>query len=229
MFGKIIHPSQRLWATGFVLGSGAWYGTAFAQPAPVAVPAAPAACAPACKPKVGSRIHEFWQEATRPAPEPPPLGSCLNAWASVQIARAELQELYITLNEWYLGGATLGPAGRRHIERLARSIIDSTSTIYVEPADDTKLNERRLLAIAQELKKFGVTNAEKRVSLATPLAEGLAGEEAVRIYPRLFFIRGFGGGGGGGGGGLGGMGGGNSGGGGLGIGGFGGSSGRGGN
>lgn len=128
-------------------------------------------------------------------PPAPPLGFYVSQWYDAQIAKAEFQKQFVQLHEWYLGGSTLGPAGRRHLDRLARGLLDGADKVFVEPGDDDKLNETRRVALAEQLRKYGVRDADARVVLAYPLGEGLYGDDAVRIYPRLFLGRGGGSGG----------------------------------
>lgn len=140
-----------------------------------------------------------------PPPAHPPLGAAVNYYHSAQAARAELQKWYVQPHEWYLGGTTLGPAGRRHLDRLARCLLDGPGVVYVEPADDDALNEPRRQAVAAGLRQYGLADADARVRLARSAGEGLYGEDAVRIAPQLFLNGGqLGGGFGGQGGGVGG-------------------------
>ena len=46
------------------------------------------------------------------------------------------------------------------------------------------MNESRRLSILQQLAQAGIPNPEARVLIAFPQAEGLYGEEAVRIFAR---------------------------------------------
>lgn len=144
----------------------------------------------------------------RPGAAPP--GFYAREWQQAQVAKAELQYQFVQLHEWYMGGVTLGPAGRRHLERLARCLLDGAPAAFLEPADDPALDESRRGLLVAQLKLFGVADADRRVFVARPLGEGLTGDEAVRIYPRMLSNRGAGGGGGFGGvgGGFGGLGGG---------------------
>ena len=235
---RIFTARSRAVVMGTVIGSGSWLaagepnsgGPPVVLTNPTAVPSVqpPTTIAtPSSYPnphiECGPRLGPFqraWVELCRPAPTPPPHGFYVSQWTATQIAKGEQQQLYIAAFEWFSGGTTLGPAGRRHLDRLARGLLDGTGSIYLEPADDAKLNEVRRLSIIAHLKQYGVADPKRRVAMAYPSGEGLFGDEAVRIFPRLLFTRGGAGGGmgggGGGSGGGGGLGGGALGGGGLG-------------
>lgn len=85
-------------------------------------------------------------------------------------------------------------AGRRHLDRLARCLLDGTDVVYLEPADNPKLDQSRHLYLVNVLLRYGIKDAERRVVIAYPLGEGLYAEDALVAYPRLFINRGFGGG-----------------------------------
>ncbi|MFK7822107.1 MAG: hypothetical protein AB8G99_25645 [Planctomycetaceae bacterium] len=129
----------------------------------------------------------------------------------------------INLHEWYQGGEALGPDGRRHIAELAQRMQTEQHPVVLEPAEpdlnvspniETAIqmarakDENRRMTVIQQLAASGSVGADSRVIVAYPQAEGLRGDEAVRVFQRLNSRGGGGGFGGGGGGNAGGLGGG---------------------
>jgi len=151
-----------------------------------------------------------------PYPNLPPNGSSVLAYTEHQVMKARLDRYFIHQFEWYLGGKTLGPFGRRHIRQLAEELAGTPGHVYLTPSESPALDGARLPILVRALKEAGLGDAEARVVLADSKAEGLFGEDAARIYPRLFMGNlgggnmnnsgsgGFGGGFGGGSGGFGG-------------------------
>jgi len=129
-----------------------------------------------------------------------------------QTFKASLDRYVVHNREWYMGGVTLGPAGRRHVLGLLDELRRSEAALILAPDEDVRRDEPRRRALVELLANAGFSDALARVRLAYPIAEGLYGEEAIRIYPRLFQQTNGGFGGGGGGGGAGGFGGGGGGG-----------------
>ena len=171
---------------------------------------------------------------------PQPVGTSVRMHSQLQTQHAEDSDFVIYQHEWFQGGLALGPGGRRHVKQLAERMKQEPYRVVVEPLDpDLKVHSdinvaireargtdvKRKATLIQLLADSGVEDADARVVIDWPQAEGLRGDEASRVFGRL--NRGIGGrsgfGGGGGGGGFGGGGGGFGGGGG----GFGGGSGRG--
>lgn len=195
-----------------VAAAGMWLAPpCWGQPVPIpAIPTlpAPAPVAEAVIVKSPSTTEECHSDGGFPpfgtgmyrVPVAPPAGYSLRQWNSAQVARGEMQKLFILPHEWYLGGTSLGPAGRRHLDRLVRVLLDGSGSIYLEPSGDVKLDQARFHAIVGDLKRYGISDPARRVALAYPLGEGIYGEDAVIAYPRLFIqSRGLGGGIGGGG------------------------------
>jgi uncharacterized membrane protein YgcG len=145
-----------------------------------------------------------------PVPDLTPFGVSLRSYQDLQTAKGRFDRFFVHQHEWYLGGKTLGPFGRRHISRLADELVQCPFRVYLTPSEDAKLDAARRIALVQAFKDAGLVDAQNRVSIAYSNAEGLYGEEGVRIYPRLFFMRGGQGGSGGQGGMNGGFGGGSS-------------------
>lgn len=146
-----------------------------------------AACdAPACR-------APWWGPPAAPSPQ----GTFLNAWRSAQVARAEESRLTFFRDEWFQGGAKLGPAGRDHLEEVAAVLRAAPQPVTIVPAtvvvaedDDVDaaceraaaLDAARRRNLAEALARAGVPAALELVRTARPIAEGLDGNEANRVY-----------------------------------------------
>ena len=154
---------------------------------------------------------------------PQPVGTASRMHFSRQESRAEEGDFVVHQHEWFNGGVSLGPGGHRHLERLAQRMGGESFIVVVEPvAPDLKLHRdigvaatvakktdaHRRVVLVELLANSGVKDADSRVVVGWPGAEGLRGDEASRVFGRMNSrIRGGGGGFGGGGGGGGGFGG----------------------
>jgi len=154
--------------------------------------------------------------AITPGAIPPLTGTYVCQWQHAQMERADAGKFVINQCEWLAGGTTLGPEGSQHILKIAKTVGDTPFPIIVSRSDDEQLNETRRQRIVEQLLVAGLTDADQRVFVDRPEAEGLYGPEASRYGSmRQLGINGgmmggMGGGMGGGmmGGGMGGMGGG---------------------
>lgn len=200
-------------------------------------------CGTACR-TVGG---EPWRAADMPCGAiPAPPGSYVRGYQRAMVSEAEQYHWIVERHEWYGGGESLGPAGRRHVGQLAAeisadpecptSVVIEASQVFVEPeqtidaavAAAATQDETRRQAVVAALFEQGVLDADERVVIEPVDRVGLRGLEAPQVYGQAFSGRGrqgrgrqgggFGGGGGGfGGGGFGGGGGGFGGGGGIGL------------
>jgi hypothetical protein len=166
----------------------------------------------------GSRICQ-----RQPGPYPAPFGAHLRAVTTAQAARSDAADFTFFLDEWYMGGPRLGPAGQRHLLALVAVMGQVPTPVLIQCGYDPELDQQRRLYVVEQLMTKGVADADQRVVLGFPEAEGLDGNFSERVYismlrPNGGFGGGFGRFGGFGGLGLGGFGGGF----GLGLGGFGG-------
>jgi len=142
----------------------------------------------------------------------PALPGMYNAqWIDLQAQKADADRLVIHLHEWTMNGSTLGPDGKRHMDRLVEIIPQLDKPILIADCDDAELNESRRQTIVRELTQRGVTEADALLAIGVPPAEGMYGREAVRAGTQREFggqfgnnQNNFGGGGFGGNGGLGG-------------------------
>jgi hypothetical protein len=103
----------------------------------------------------------------------------------MQIDKAEADDFVIYKHEWYMGGKELGPYGRYHIQLIARRIPSVPFPVMIQVTEDASLNEARRKAVVRMLQDAGVADAEQRVVLGYPEAEGLYGEEAEQAFQRM--------------------------------------------
>ena len=136
---------------------------------------------------------------------PQPYGWFVHKWEDAQCAKAEADDFVIYKHEWFKGGTELGPYGTYHIQQILKRLpgVPFPVLIQVETQDPAR-NEMRRMVIVNYLAQAGVPDPDARVVLGYPEAEGLYGDEAVRIYQQMiiqhpayspFGLGGFGGGG----------------------------------
>jgi len=116
---------------------------------------------------------------------PEPNGAFVRKFEEVQTGKAKASAFVFFLDEWYLGGWTLGPHGTRHLLEVAQNLPDMPYPVQIQPGPNIDLNEQRRLTIVNALLKHGIPDANARVVIAFPQALGLDGEEAERIYRQM--------------------------------------------
>lgn len=124
--------------------------------------------------------------ACDPGQEPSLNGTSVNAWYEEHARRAEADDFTIHLNEWYMGGMDLGPYGLHHLGTMIRRLPQVPFPIIISPHLDSAMNEQRRRLVVQTLEQQGIGDAEQRVAIAYPQAEGLYGEEGVYVYYDMF-------------------------------------------
>lgn len=148
-----------------------------------------------------------WAWAGDPCPTlppgalPAPNGFFIRQWEARQRAKAALDFFVVYRHEW-LHGALLGPYGAHHVGKIAHRLPETTAPVVIEPDLDPAVNAARVQTMINLLTAKGVADAPARIIVGQPMAEGLYGDEAQRVYFQIL------GGGLRGGGGLGGFGGG---------------------
>jgi hypothetical protein len=158
-----------------------------------------------------------------PGAIPTHAGTYRNAYLNKMSDKAEVDDFVIRYNEFKDGTAVLGPHGREHLAQMIARLpmvpfpviiqpepewLQATATPASpedKPVDARALDESRRRVIVDLLCQAKIPDAEKRVVIGIPTAEGLFGEEGERIYPSMIQNQG-GGVGGGIGGGFGGSG-----------------------
>jgi uncharacterized membrane protein YgcG len=138
-----------------------------------------------------------------PGAIPQPTGAHACAWQTTQDALAERDDFVVYQYEWKGESAELGPFGRRHVAGLVQRLEAQPCSIIVEPSENPSLDTQRQASLIALLAAHGVPDAESRISVGYPAAEGLHGQEAPRLEQGYFRSGsrrgGFGGGGFGGG------------------------------
>ncbi len=119
-----------------------------------------------------------------PGALPAPNGSSVRAWFGKQAALAEEDDFVIYSHEWYMGGIQLGPYGQYHVSRIIHRLpsVPFAVILQVDGKPDVILNRR--LVIVNALLHAGITDAEQRVVVDFPKAEGLRGDEIPRVFQR---------------------------------------------
>jgi hypothetical protein len=155
--------------------------------------------------------------ATIPAgAQPAPNGTYVHRFRDLQAAKAEADDFVIYKYEWEQGGAELGPFGKYHLNEMVKRLPYVPFPVLIQAHTvDGEVNEQRRRYVVEALERNGIVDAEQRVVLGFPEAEGLYGDQASWIYSQMMaqqtgfnlLGRGFGLGGFGGFGGLGGFGG----------------------
>jgi len=114
---------------------------------------------------------------------PAPFGTHVNGWFDAQAASAEADQFVIYPQEWFRDGTTLGPYGSYHLQRITQRLPGVPFQVIIQPnLHDAKINQARQTFIINHLLAAGINDAQARVAVAFPRAEGLRGDEATRIY-----------------------------------------------
>ncbi len=139
-----------------------------------------------------------------PGAIPAPVGTHVREFQHIQTAKAEFDDFVIYRHEWYMCGRVLGPYGNSHINMIVARLPGVPFPVTIEKSDNPELDQERRTEIVNYLVLAGIANAEERVVIGFPIAEGIYAEEGELIYGGYFGGGGRGGGFGGGTGGFGG-------------------------
>jgi hypothetical protein len=120
-----------------------------------------------------------------PGAIPPPTGTHTRRLQDQQAAKAEMDDFVIYKHEWHMGGNQLGPYGRYHIHLIAQRLPTVPFPVMLQTDGNASLNQERRALVVQFLQQAGMADAEQRVVMGFPEAEGLYGEEGERIYPQM--------------------------------------------
>jgi hypothetical protein len=123
----------------------------------------------------------------RPGAIASPNGTFVKGFEAVQTSKAEQDDFVIYCNEWYPEGSTsLGPYGRFHIQQIISRLPTVPFPVIIQPDHcSEELNESRRQTLVMALSLHGIPDADARVIVAYPQAEGLYGAEAEGIYTRM--------------------------------------------
>jgi hypothetical protein len=119
-----------------------------------------------------------------PGAIPAPPGSAVQAWEGRMAQKGAADRFVVYLHEWYMGGQALGPYGSSHLMRMGPALLSQPVVVVVEAEPSPEVNENRRLQIVHLLQSIGIADAEHRVVVALPTAEGMAALEAAQIYTR---------------------------------------------
>jgi hypothetical protein len=117
-------------------------------------------------------------------PQPP--GTFTNDWLNRQAGKAEADDFVVYYNEWVDGQAVLSPFGGEHLDRIIARLPSVPFQVIIQPEPNSPvLNGQRHKAMIDALTEAGIKDAAQRVVVGRSAAEGLFGDEALRIYPQL--------------------------------------------
>jgi hypothetical protein len=116
-------------------------------------------------------------------PDPP--GAHLRRFEEIQKTNAEAFSYAIFVNEWYMGGKTLGPYGEYHVQQLSQLLPGVPYHVMIQPTLDPALNDIRRAVVVGRLIEAGIADADARVRVEYPETEGLYGQEAPRIFRNM--------------------------------------------
>ncbi|MFN4260368.1 MAG: hypothetical protein ACK4RK_13820 [Gemmataceae bacterium] len=117
---------------------------------------------------------------------PAPTGTYTRWWENRQAAKAEADDFVIYKHEWCDRSCELGPYGRYHLRQISKRLPTVPFPVLIQADSDEALNVTRQQVIIMTLLEHGIADAEARVIVGFPEAEGLYGEEAPVIYNESF-------------------------------------------
>ncbi|MER3416616.1 MAG: hypothetical protein C4297_10440 [Gemmataceae bacterium] len=124
-----------------------------------------------------------------PGALPAPAGTYVREFQNVQAGKAEMDDFVIYKHEWYMGGKDLGPYGLYHLDQIARRLPEVPFPVMIQAHADPELNEARRQTVIAQLAMRGIQDAQERVVVGYPAAEGLYGEEAEWMYEQMIAPR----------------------------------------
>jgi hypothetical protein len=119
----------------------------------------------------------------KPVPMPAPLGTYANGWYDAQAVAAEADQFVLYRQEWYQDGSKPGPYGAYHLQRIIQRLPGVPFQVVIEvDLRDEKINIARQTFVVNQLLAASIADAQARVIVGYPRAEGLYGDEAARIF-----------------------------------------------
>lgn len=116
---------------------------------------------------------------------PDPNGAFVRRFQTVQSVNAEMTDFVFFRHEWYLNGIELGPYGKYHLDQIIKRLHDVPFPVLIQIDVDVEKNQKRRERIVEALALAGHADADQRVILGFPAAEGMFGEEIEPTYARL--------------------------------------------
>jgi hypothetical protein len=114
--------------------------------------------------------------------QPQPVGSSVRDHFGRQAAKAEQDDFVVYNYEWDGESTRLTRNGARRFGSVAPRLASEPFDFIIEPSADERLDDARRRALVTLVARQGIPNADDRVVVAYPSAEGLFGDEAPRIY-----------------------------------------------
>lgn len=116
---------------------------------------------------------------------PDPAGLKFKNFMNTQATVGTAGLLFFYNCEWEGETNRLGPAAYTRLARLMCRVRTTPVPVMVERTADPVLDEKRRVALVEQLVMAGVLNANDRVHVGYPLDGGLEGLDAERIYYNL--------------------------------------------
>jgi len=114
-------------------------------------------------------------------------GTYLKDYINRHTFKAEQDDFVIYKHEWFKGGTELGPYGSYHVHEIIKRLPDVPFPVILQISGNQELDTVRRGLVVSKLLNAGYVDADQRVILAFPEAEGLYGEEAERIYGQMLY------------------------------------------
>ncbi len=132
----------------------------------------------------GGGWWDHWRGLFQPTTCPAVTGTYTRQLFDQQAAKAEADDFVIYKNEWYMGGTALGPFGSYHVTEIVRRLAEVPFPVVIQPQiGDPALDLTRRDVVVRALASAGVPDADQRVIIAYPQAEGLYADiQAQRTY-----------------------------------------------
>jgi hypothetical protein len=118
---------------------------------------------------------------------PAPIGTYTRNAFQEETDLAKAERMVIYQEEWVRGAPKVKDCAMSHLDKVADWLATARKPyvsfpVRVEPTGDPNLDRTRRLTVVNYLVERGVGDAEQRVVLASPYAEGLQGDIIERIY-----------------------------------------------
>lgn len=125
---------------------------------------------------------------------PLPIGTYTRTHFNRQNAKAEADDFVIYWNHFQENSAMLSPFGSQQLLLIAKRLPYAPYPVVIQVEKNPDLGRARREEVVAFLTNAGIANAQERVIMGWPGAEGLYGEEAERIFQQLPLAGGGGGG-----------------------------------
>jgi hypothetical protein len=120
-----------------------------------------------------------------PGAIPQPTGTFTHNYNQAQAFKAKMDDFVIYNYEWFLGGQELGPYGAFHIRQIIKRLPEVPFPVVIQPDTDVPADDERRAVIVEYLTRAGIPDADQRVVIGFPEAEGIYGEEGPPIFRQM--------------------------------------------